>query len=104
MPATLIPITGNTFPVKDQLKALGAKWNPDEKAWMIAEGKAEQARAIVAGAPASAPRSMGARSGGYRPSRCRSCGAAPTRYNPIYRSGDCKDCYVSEKEEREMGY
>ena len=28
-------ITGNTYPVKDSLKALGARWNPDQKAWMI---------------------------------------------------------------------
>ena len=29
---TTIAITGNTYPVKDQLKALGARWNPDAKA------------------------------------------------------------------------
>ena len=57
----LVAITGNTYPVRDQLKSMGARWNPDAKAWMIDPGKAEQAKAIVAGAPGS-------------------------RYNPIYRS------------------
>jgi hypothetical protein len=26
-------VTGNTFPVKDQLKALGCVWGPMEKCW-----------------------------------------------------------------------
>lgn len=51
-----VAITGNTYPVKEQLKALGARWNPDAKAWMVEAEKAEQARNIVAGAK-SAPRS-----------------------------------------------
>jgi hypothetical protein len=42
-------ITGNTYPVKDSLKALGARWNADQKAWMVEDSKAEQARKIVAG-------------------------------------------------------
>jgi hypothetical protein len=96
----LVAITGNTYPVKEQLKGLGARWNGDSKAWMVTPDKAEQAKAIVAGAGAAAPRTFQ----GYRPSRCRSCGCAASRYNPIYRSGDCKDCWLSEKEEREMGY
>lgn len=45
-----VEITGNTYPVKDSLKALGARWNADRKAWMVPAGKAERARAIVAGA------------------------------------------------------
>jgi hypothetical protein len=28
-------ITGNTFPVKDQLKALGARWDAEKKVWWI---------------------------------------------------------------------
>ena len=46
-----VAITGNTYPVKDQLKALGARWNPDQKAWMVAPEKADAARKIVAGTP-----------------------------------------------------
>jgi hypothetical protein len=63
----MVAITGNTYAVKDQLKALGAKWSPDEKAWMISEAKAEQARKLVAGAPAQAPAT---------PGKCVKCGVA----------------------------
>ena len=45
-------ITGNTYPVKDALRAMGAKWDADAKAWMIADAKADEARRLVAGAPA----------------------------------------------------
>lgn len=45
-----VAITGNTYPVKEQLKALGARWNGDLKAWMISGEKATEAQKIVAGA------------------------------------------------------
>lgn len=48
--ANLVAITGNTYPVKEQLKAIGARWNGDLKAWMVTPDRAEQAKAIVAGA------------------------------------------------------
>ena len=47
-----VNITGNTYPVKDALKALGAKWSADSKCWTITDKKADEARKIVAGAPA----------------------------------------------------
>ena len=50
----MIAVTGNTYPVKDALKALGAKWNPDQKAWMVSEDKAAAARALVAKGSSSA--------------------------------------------------
>lgn len=57
-------ITGNTFPVKDQIKALGGKWDAYAKGWLVPADKADEARALVGGAPAPAPRpSYG---GGYR--------------------------------------
>lgn len=46
-----VAITGNTFPVKDQIKALGGKWDADSKAWMVPADKADQAKALVSGAP-----------------------------------------------------
>ncbi len=97
-------ITGNTYPVKDQLKALGGKWNADAKGWNVPDDKAEQAKAIVAAAGPAKP-FTGARSdSSYRPTRCKECGCSATRYNKIYRNGQCRDCYVSNKEEAEMGY
>lgn len=41
-------ITGNTFPVKDQLKALGGKWDANAKGWRVPSEKAADARDIVA--------------------------------------------------------
>src|SRR5579864_5643195 len=96
----LVAITGNTYPVKDRLKALGARWDGEAKAWMVTPDKADQAKAIVAGAGPSKPFSG---QSSYRPSRCRECGCSATRYNPIYRSGVCKDCFIDAKES-EMGY
>lgn len=60
---TSVAITGNTYPVKEQLKALGARWNGDIKAWMVAPDKAAAAQALVDQAPAPA-RSIGRRSTG----------------------------------------
>lgn len=54
--ATQIAITGNTYAVKEELKALGARWNGEKKAWMVAPDKAEQAQRIVASAGKPAPR------------------------------------------------
>lgn len=45
----MIAITGNTYPVKDQIKAMGGRWNADQKAWMVPEDKADEAKALVAG-------------------------------------------------------
>jgi hypothetical protein len=42
-----ILITGNTYPVKDQLKALGGKWDPASKGWLVPDDKAEIARVLV---------------------------------------------------------
>ena len=95
-------ITGNTYPVKDQLKALGGRWNPEQKAWVVPDEKAEQAKALVAAAPVI-PRKPNQQSS-YRPSRCKDCKCAPSRYNPIYRNGQCKQCWLGDKEERDMGY
>lgn len=44
----MIAISGNTYPVKDELKALGGRWDADAKAWMVPDAKAAAARALVA--------------------------------------------------------
>lgn len=40
-------IVGNTYPVKDQIKALGGKWDAEAKGWRVPVAKAEQAQALV---------------------------------------------------------
>ena len=80
-------VTGNTYPVKDQIKALGGKWDADKKAWLVPDGKFDQAMALVSGAPKSAPKGKnydrnrfngyGAPRGGYRrneDNECELCG------------------------------
>ena len=97
-----IAITGNTFPVKDAIKALGGRWNPDRKAWMVPADRADEARKLLAGAPAKS-----ASAGTWNPRKCIVCGHVARfdrRGYPIgdriLRSGECQSCY----EERKMGY
>jgi hypothetical protein len=86
-------ISGNTYPVKEALKALGAKWNADKKVWMVPDNAVDQAKKLVNGgssAPYNKPFSY---------SKCQTCGVQADRYTKIYRSGECRVCY----EERKMG-
>ena len=39
--------TGNTFPAKDQIKALGGRWDAETKAWWIASTQRAEAVALV---------------------------------------------------------
>ena len=43
--ATLI--TGNTYPVREKLKALGGKWDPRANGWMVPDSKAEEALSLI---------------------------------------------------------
>ena len=49
-------ITGNTYPVRAQLYELGGRWNAILRGWDVPDAKAEQARALVAGASAHTSR------------------------------------------------
>jgi len=79
-------IIGNTFPVKDQIKALGARWDPEAKGWRVPAARAAEAQRLVSGAGKSsfsAPRtaSRGTRTG------CR-CGSIQEYSRP----SDCWTC------------
>jgi hypothetical protein len=89
-----VAITGNTYPVKDALKALGGRWNADRKAWMVPADKADEARKLVEGAPAkSSSSSSGDRSSKRRYfANCADCGARSQGY---YR---CRDCNLERRE------
>ncbi len=41
-------ITGNTYPVKDAIKALGGRWNKARQGWDVPDDKADEARELVA--------------------------------------------------------
>lgn len=42
-------ISGNTYPVKDQIKRLGGRWNAGMKCWSVPADRAEEAQALVNG-------------------------------------------------------
>lgn len=93
-------ISGNTYPVKDAIKAMGGRWNAEKKCWMVPDDMAAKAKSLVSGAVNTAP------AGAYRPRKCVACGVKEERNSrgysvvKIYRTGECKDCF----EERKMGY
>lgn len=47
----LVKLEGNTYPVREGLKALGARWNTHAQCWMIAQELVPDARALIAQAP-----------------------------------------------------
>jgi hypothetical protein len=55
----MVAITGNTFPVKEALKAMGGRWDGAAKAWMVPAGRAEDARALVPAERSRAAKSVG---------------------------------------------
>ena len=42
-----IPIIGNTYPVRQQLKAIGCVWNARRRMWLATPENADQAQDIV---------------------------------------------------------
>lgn len=64
-------ITGNTYPVKDQIKALGGRWDPTRKCWNVPDDKAVEARKLV-------------ESAGYE---CAECGDYVYPGSPCWETG-----------------
>jgi len=77
-------ITGNTYPVKDSIKALGGRWDAAAKGWRVPADKAAQAQSLVAGAPVkpAANRTYSPRS-------------APRKWSPCGYPG-CNSSYCDE--------
>lgn len=61
----MVQITGNTYPVREKLKALGGRWNQWAKCWEVPEAVADQARALVPSQKVCGTR---------RPKACATCG------------------------------
>ena len=53
--ATTTMITGNTYPVKDALRALGGRWDAVAKGWKVPAAMAQKAQALVSGSASSKP-------------------------------------------------
>lgn len=61
-----VPIHGNTYPVREQLKAMGGRWDGQAKVWRVPQEYAEQARAIVLAQVPAAPSPEPVRPAGSR--------------------------------------
>lgn len=91
-----VAVKGNTFPVKDRLKALGATWDANAKVWMIESTKAQEAANIVANTPVNTP------------GKCSRCGrTCKSPYTMCWsckslQEGKCANCgdYLGEWERR----
>lgn len=84
-----VAITGNTYQVKDRLKALGARWDGDKKAWMVSEKRADVIRGlniagIVVASAEPKPLATAAPAVGYV-----SCKTAPA-----YTGNRCAECGI----------
>lgn len=88
-------VTGNTYPVKDQLKSLGGKWNPDEKVWMVPDNQINRANEIVKNAPQAKKEFTCTTCTDAIAGVCSTCG-----YKCKYPYTECWGC----REERGMGY
>lgn len=62
-------ITGNTYPVREQLKALGGRWSQSGQCWIVPDDKAEDARKLVEAAGPAKPKGCGT----FRPRTCEGC-------------------------------
>ena len=51
-PEAMELVTGDTWPVRGELAAMGGRWDAAAKGWMVPAAKAERARKLVGPAPA----------------------------------------------------
>lgn len=57
----MVQVFGYTFKVKDQIRALGGKWDPISKTWSVPKAKEEEAKRLIA----SSSSTYRSGSGGY---------------------------------------
>lgn len=54
-------VTGNTFPVRDALRAMGSTWSSDERGWYVPMERLEEAEELIRNAPKNEPRGKSGR-------------------------------------------
>jgi hypothetical protein len=85
-------VTGNTYAVKDQIKALGGRWDSAARGWRVPADKAVEAQTLAG------PAATSSATASTTPARlhCRSCGQTGTRgaypFSTLPGSGRCDDC------------
>jgi hypothetical protein len=48
-------VTGNTYPIKDQLRSAGCHWDGERRQWWIGKAKAAAVQTIISGLSATSP-------------------------------------------------
>lgn len=51
----LVQIRGNTYPIREQLKALGGRWNADDKVWEVPASNSAEALVLAKSQPPKQP-------------------------------------------------
>lgn len=95
-------VTGKTYLVRLQLRALGGTWDAAQKGWVVPDDKAEQAERLVADATAADRKKLNQY---VIPEQCIRCGQRPVLNargftepgTRIYRNGECASCYRLQK-------
>lgn len=70
-------LIGNTYPIKDQIKSLGGRWNSEKKCWMIPKHNFEKAVELMTSKPKKVL-------SGQLWEPCPKC-----KTEPVYMSLDC---------------
>lgn len=94
--STSILVTGNTYPVRDKLRALGGRWDAAAKGWRVPVGRAIEAQGLVTRAPRAAVSARAFGSGsfgsGSRFSGARRTGCSCGSLEGQIRDSDCWTC------------
>lgn len=89
-------VCGNTYPVKEQIKQLGGRWDAANKGWRVPSNNYDKAVALVFEAPKSSGPSRTGHQGSYRTiggrmnSRRTGCSCGSIEGRP--RASDCASC------------
>lgn len=46
-PEPTVEIYGNTYPIREELKALGGKWDAERKCWLVPADRAGEAKRLL---------------------------------------------------------
>lgn len=87
----MVPVSGNTYPVRDRLRDLGGRWDAASKTWLIPASRIDLANQAVSSAT-SAPRRVSRRlpdgTWAAKHGRCWECG----HVGLINSDGECGRC------------